>query len=114
VVPKELTETVNSFRICMKGTNSRPPRCVALQGEAGQPVHCTIYTHRPSTCILFGIAWKQGKLLASAQALEHCNQARQAYHLPPLTLDPSSDDAVPAASSFDPNLELPALFSRIV
>lgn len=49
-VPTELVETVNSFMVCMKGTQSKPPRCVALQGEIGNRVACSIYDNRSSTC----------------------------------------------------------------
>ena len=34
----------------MQGTWSNSPRCVALSGEIGQQVACTIYPLRSSTC----------------------------------------------------------------
>jgi len=36
--------------LCMKGTNSHPPRCVALRGEVGKLVSCAIYEQRPTPC----------------------------------------------------------------
>ena len=50
IVPSALTERVNSHMSCMKGTQDRPPRCVALSGEVGNQVVCTIYEFRPSPC----------------------------------------------------------------
>lgn len=34
----------------MQGTSVSAPRCVALSGEIGQQVGCTIYSLRSSTC----------------------------------------------------------------
>lgn len=50
IVPSALTERVNEHLRCMAGTQDRPPRCVALGGEIGQQVGCTIYELRPSPC----------------------------------------------------------------
>ncbi|VDY34877.1 Uncharacterised protein [Morganella morganii] len=36
VVPAEMTEKVNDFMACMKGTDQKSPRCINLQGEVGQ------------------------------------------------------------------------------
>ncbi len=49
-VPVELTERVHQQMLCMKGTNSYPPRCIALRGEVGEQVSCAIYEQRPTTC----------------------------------------------------------------
>lgn len=49
-VPVELTEKVHHNLLCMKGTNSNTPRCIALRGEVGEQVSCAIYEQRPSTC----------------------------------------------------------------
>ncbi len=49
-VPTGLVETVNPFMVCMKGTQSKPPRCVALQGKIGVSVACSIYEKRSSAC----------------------------------------------------------------
>lgn len=55
VVPVHLTETVSPHLRCMKGTSSKPARCVALEGEVGKLVACTIYSQRPSTCREFDV-----------------------------------------------------------
>ena len=34
----------------MKGTDEVAPRCIALTGEIGQQVGCSIYADRPSPC----------------------------------------------------------------
>jgi uncharacterized protein len=49
-VPVALTRQVGTLRRCMAGTEARPVRCVALQGEVGQAVACGIYELRSSTC----------------------------------------------------------------
>ena len=85
-VPLGLTEELPPFRRCMKGTNRREPRCIALQGEIGRAVRCTIYARRPTPCREFGITWEKGTFHASAAELERCNQARAAWGLPPLSM----------------------------
>ena len=49
-VPVALTRPVNAHLRCMAGTEQRPARCVALAGEIGREVACTIYTQRSSSC----------------------------------------------------------------
>lgn len=49
-VPVALTRPVGPLHRCMAGTEARPVRCVALQGEVGQAVGCGIYAQRSSTC----------------------------------------------------------------
>lgn len=49
-VPVALTRPVNAHLRCMAGTERRPARCVALAGEIGREVACTIYAQRSSSC----------------------------------------------------------------
>jgi len=49
-VPSHLVVPVSPFRVCMQGTEKNPPRCVALSGEIGEQVYCSIYQQRSSTC----------------------------------------------------------------
>lgn len=49
-VPVGLTRQVTPQLRCMVGTETRPVRCAALQGEVGQAVACGIYPLRASTC----------------------------------------------------------------
>ena len=49
-VPVELTEPLTPHLRCMRGTSSDAPHCVALQGEVGVSVGCSIYAQRPTTC----------------------------------------------------------------
>lgn len=49
-VPAALTRPLGPFHRCMAGTEAKPARCVALQGEIGQSVGCTIYAQRSSSC----------------------------------------------------------------
>ncbi|WP_187171437.1 YkgJ family cysteine cluster protein, partial [Enterococcus faecium] len=47
-VPAALTRQVSPQLRCMAGTESRPARCVSLQGEVGRQVSCGIYPLRSS------------------------------------------------------------------
>jgi Fe-S-cluster containining protein len=69
-IPVQMTEQVNHFYSCMKGTNQRDPHCGALQGTVGQQVACSIYLQRPETCKEVTIGD------------EKCNKARARYGLP--------------------------------
>ena len=71
-VPPEMTVPVTANIVRMLGTDAAAPRCVALAGEIGQCVSCTIYEARPSPCREFDV--------------EHaaCNQARQRFGLLPV------------------------------
>lgn len=79
-VPVELTESLNGFYSCMRGTNSKQPHCVALQGEVGKAVSCSIYHQRSSTCREFDMLDEHGAIS------DDCSRARAKYGLPPLTL----------------------------
>lgn len=96
-VPVELTEDLTDFRRCMRGTNQRRPRCIALKGELGKSVKCAIYTRRPTVCRLAGVTYKRGVLRTNAEELERCNRARAAWGLPPLSL-PAPDTVVSESS----------------
>ncbi len=84
-VPPELTEDLTGLIRCMKGTNQKPPRCIALEGRVGTRVRCAIYAHRPGACREFGICREHGVSRASEGELERCSQARAAWGLRPLT-----------------------------
>ncbi|MDX5626825.1 MULTISPECIES: YkgJ family cysteine cluster protein [unclassified Brenneria] len=77
-VPVLLTEPVTPFLRCMQGTNSKTPRCVALKGEIGENVSCSIYSDRPSPCREFMQSGENGRIN------EACDRARARYGLPPL------------------------------
>jgi len=49
-VPPALAVPVTGNLWRMRGTDDAPPRCVALSGEVGQQVSCTIYALRPGPC----------------------------------------------------------------
>lgn len=77
-VPAELTVPVTPAIVRLRGTDGAVPRCVALAGEVGVAVNCTIYDGRPSPCREFDT--------------EHaaCARARQRCGLPPLSAPPAS------------------------
>ena len=68
-VPIELTEPISAHYVAMRGTNQAQKRCIALSGEIGQTVGCTIYEQRSETCRSF----EAGD--------ERCNQARRHWGL---------------------------------
>lgn len=78
VVPTGLTEQLTPHRACMRGTSASMPRCVALAGEVGVGVHCTIYENRPSPCREFD-AYD-----ASGEPEPRCQSARAKWGLAPL------------------------------
>lgn len=96
MVPDMLTEQIHPHRACMKGTNQKEPRCVALLGNVGEQVRCTIYENRPSPCREFSC---NGEV---AEYNEGCDKARARYGLPPLTPPPERpafDDEPPLISA---------------
>jgi len=92
-VPHQLTETLDPHRLCMRGTHSKPVRCVALDAQIGVYSRCTIHPNRPSVCREVDASWEYGK--ASPQ----CDRARIAYGLDPLTpADWEGSDGSPIAA----------------
>jgi len=71
-VPRAMTVPVTPAIVRMCGTDASPPRCVALAGEIGREVGCTIYEARPSPCREFDVSH------------DACARARQRCGLPPL------------------------------
>lgn len=49
-LPESMYEALTAWYACMRGTASAPTRCVALSGEIGQSVACSVYAQRPSPC----------------------------------------------------------------
>ena len=74
-VPIALTENMNEFLLCMKGTNQKQPRCAALAGEIGNMVACSIYPNRSSTCRDF---------VVDSAPDSPCSRARAKWGLPPV------------------------------
>lgn len=68
-VPQSMTKAISLHQVAMLGTTQKPERCVALAGELGQAVRCTIYEKRSSTCQAF------------AMGTEACLQARKSHGL---------------------------------
>lgn len=62
----------------MLGTDCKSPRCIALSGEVGKHVSCSIYEQRSSPCREFEASWENGE-----QNLD-CDAARAAFGLAPL------------------------------
>ncbi|MEN6472840.1 MAG: YkgJ family cysteine cluster protein [Syntrophaceae bacterium] len=76
-VPVDLTEKLDAFRAVMRGTNQPNPRCIALEGEVGVRVRCTIYDRRPVPCRDLPFSGSAG-----AAGEEKCDKARAAWGLP--------------------------------
>ena len=49
-VPPDMAVPVTERLFRMRGSDDAPPRCIALAGEIGREVHCTIYENRPGPC----------------------------------------------------------------
>jgi Fe-S-cluster containining protein len=77
-VPAALTVQVNPWLAAMQGTHPVPTRCVALAGEVGNEVGCTIYPLRSSGCREFEI-WD-----ADGRTNGRCTAARARFGLPPV------------------------------
>ena len=71
-VPPEMTVPVTPAIVRLCGTDASPPRCMALAGEIGREVACTIYDARPSPCREFDTSHTA------------CARARQLFGLAPL------------------------------
>ncbi len=78
-VPVRMTKKLSELRRYMIGTDGKNRRCIALQGEIGKSVHCSIYEQRPSPCRGFEPSWEHGT------KRERCDNARLALGLRPLT-----------------------------
>ena len=79
-VPVGMTVPLTATLVRMRGTDEAPPRCVALKGEVGDRVSCTIYEQRPGPCRDFAPYAPIG------MGDEACDRARRRYGLPPLSL----------------------------
>jgi hypothetical protein len=93
-VPVSLTDDLTQTYRVMKGTDSAPPRCVALQGDIGHSVFCSIYQRRSTPCREFTPSYADG------QHNPRCDKARAAHGLPPLRPEEwqrPPDDLRPAA-----------------
>lgn len=71
-LPDHLLEQVSPWHTCMAGTGLRAPCCLALAGEVGRRVRCTVYAQRPAPC----------RELQPGDA--KCIQARHGHALPPI------------------------------
>lgn len=49
-VPAHLAIEIKGATARMRGTDTVPIRCIALSGEVGQAVGCSIYDARPAPC----------------------------------------------------------------
>jgi Fe-S-cluster containining protein len=79
-VPLELTVPLTATLMRMRGTDDASPRCVALDGEIGRQVRCTIYACRPGPCRDFAPYAPLGL------GDDACDRARRRHGLPPLSL----------------------------
>lgn len=80
-VPAAMAIVLTPKLMRMKGTDEAAPRCIALTGEIGQQVGCSIYADRPSPCHEFN-PWAALGIVDEA-----CDRARQRHGLPPLSKD---------------------------
>lgn len=90
-VPAAMTEKLNSFMRCMKGSNDANRRCSALEGTLGQQVSCSIYENRPTPCREFPVYFDDGT------PNPKCDELRAKINLPPLP-NPHPSRLIVAAS----------------
>lgn len=76
-VPAAMTVKLNPYLRAMQGTDP-PQRCIALSGEVGKEVGCTIYPLRPTPCREFPV-WEE-----NGQPNAGCTRARAKLGLPAL------------------------------
>lgn len=74
-VPTELTEKVNDFFACMKGTQAGG-RCISLQGNPGENISCAIYHNRPTPCREFPV------FMVDGTPNPKCNELRSKAGIP--------------------------------
>lgn len=74
-MPVALTEILDAHQRCMRGTWSKQPRCVALEGEVGGRTRCAIYDARPNACRELRMSWEDGA------PNPQCDNARMRYGL---------------------------------
>ena len=75
-----MTVKINDRFVAMQGTQCHAsPRCIALNGEIGVYVFCSIYERRASVCRSFVPAWQDDT------PNPRCDEARRRWSLPPLT-----------------------------
>ena len=78
VVPANLTEPYTPTTACMREHSEHPRHCIALAGDIGTHVDCTIYDRRPAACREFA------PLAALGLGDEACDEARRHCGLAPL------------------------------
>lgn len=78
-VPTELTRKLSPFFRVMRGTEGSTPRCIALEGEIGQRVACSIHPRRSTTCREFPASYEDG-----VTPHDRCDKARAKWGLAPL------------------------------
>ena len=77
-VPEVLTVALGGSLRRMHGTDAAPPRCIALEGDVGSAVRCTLYDNRPGPCRDFAPYAPLGI------GDDACDRARRRHGLPPL------------------------------
>lgn len=106
-VPIQHTEPLDDFRRCMRGTNQPSPRCVALQGNMGQSIYCSVYPNRPGPCRDFPFSGENGIFNP------RCEKIRLMHRLPLLMPDQIAEALaeIQVRAVTDSDLELLILFS---
>ncbi|MFP5518355.1 MAG: YkgJ family cysteine cluster protein [Bdellovibrionia bacterium] len=78
-VPVDLTYPITPHLVAMRTDSLEKHRCVALKGEVGNLVSCSVYLNRPTPCREFAVSYENGL------PNERCDQARASRGLKPLT-----------------------------
>lgn len=79
-VPNAMAVPVTRSIMRMRGTDEAKPRCIALKGQIGEAVSCSIYADRPSPCREFA------PYAALGMSEPACDRARVRHGLLPIKL----------------------------
>lgn len=89
-VPVAMTRKLKPTMRVMRGAEGSTPRCVALMGDIGSAVRCTIHPRRASVCRDFPASYEGG---GTGEHNPRCDAARAAWDLPPLRPEDWGDPA---------------------
>lgn len=80
IVPSKLVIPINNTFVAMKGSE-HGGRCIALTGEIGKNIGCSIYENRPSSCRKFHVWDEEGTPNPKCQTLREKAGLPQLLHL---------------------------------
>lgn len=80
LVPANMVIPITPFIVAMKGSETGG-RCIALTGEIGKDIGCSIYHNRPSSCRSFPVWLENGNPNPDCQTLRQKAGLKPLLHL---------------------------------